>query len=550
MESNSDIKRQLSDMLSNRYELDFVDTIEEATSRLMKKGVYSAVLLDAFREKDNSDGFDFLNEIKRDVYAHPPVMAIMEEYDSRMSRRVIAAGAEEFVLCPLDEIVLCNRLKNVIARSNIFNIDSTRYILKYDTLTGLFNRHTMFMETNKMLHNNSDNRFCIAIIDLKRFSLYNSTFGEHEGDLLLCKVADLIKYSLRNTSICTYGRIAADVFALCLPYDKEAITEQLLMIKKNIKNIRNDYIVEASTGIYVVYKLNDTIESMFYKARKAANKQKTEFIEDVVIYDCVMEEMASNEQLVNNEMKRALEDGQFAVYLQPKVSLNTGKIYGAEALARWIHPTRGILQPSTFIPIFEKNGFISKLDFYMWESVCKIIKRWIENGIEPTPISVNMSRISLYNPNVSDMFEALIQKYDIPSKYIGIEITESAYMDHPELMKNTLHRLKQLGFIVMMDDFGSGYSSLNTLKEFDIDVVKIDMKFLPQTDNKEKGQIILSAMVEMVDSLKIESVIEGVETEEQKKYLKDIGCNMAQGYYFSRPVPVAEYEKKILYKCS
>ena len=217
------------------------------------------------------------------------------------------------------------------------------------------------------------------------------------------------------------------------------------------------------------------------------------------------------EQEIVNRMGSALEAGQFEIYLQPKVNIRTEIIEGSEALVRWIDPQRGIIPPSEFIPVFESNGFITKLDYYVWEETCKVLRRWLDEGRRLTPISVNVSRVNLYSTHLLDSICALTDKYDIPRRYFNIELTESAYMDNQEAMSRIIDGLRSRGYTVMMDDFGSGFSSLNALKDIPVDVLKIDQRFLSSGRDTERGKCIIRSVVEMAKELDMAVIAEGVE---------------------------------------
>ncbi len=249
------------------------------------------------------------------------------------------------------------------------------------------------------------------------------------------------------------------------------------------------------------------------------------------------------EQIIVSEMKKALETDQFQVYLQPKCEMDTGRIIGSEALVRWIHPSQGIISPGEFIPVFEKNGFISELDYYMLRSSCQIIQRWIKEGVQLHPISVNVSRTDLYNPDLLEQIKACVDEYGVPHDLIEFELTESAFVSDNMQLYNLARLLQENQFRVLMDDFGSGYSSLNSLREIPVDVLKIDLKFLPPSQDDTRGNVILQSIVEMAKRLGLDVIVEGVETTQQAEFLLSIGCRNAQGYYFYRPMPVSEYER-------
>jgi EAL domain-containing protein (putative c-di-GMP-specific phosphodiesterase class I) len=259
-----------------------------------------------------------------------------------------------------------------------------------------------------------------------------------------------------------------------------------------------------------------------------------------------MIENMRQEQFIINEVNKALEEEQFEVYLQPKVNLMTDRPYGAEALVRWKHPEKGMIPPNDFIPVYERNGIIGKLDLYMWRHVCKLLRKWLDEGKNPNPISVNVSRVNIYNPRLVDTLKNLLTEFRIPANLLNLELTESAFMEDQDLVVKTINKLHQVGFKIMMDDFGSGYSSLNVLKDMEIDYLKVDMKFLQQdVEFNGKGEKVLTSVIRMAKWLHLPSIVEGVETLEQVDFLKCIGCEYAQGYYYARPMPVSEYEKYV-----
>ncbi|MEG1799339.1 MAG: EAL domain-containing protein, partial [Synergistaceae bacterium] len=251
------------------------------------------------------------------------------------------------------------------------------------------------------------------------------------------------------------------------------------------------------------------------------------------------------EQNITREMKSALEAGQFVAYYQPKYDLATEEIVGAEALVRWIHPEKGIIPPDKFIPLFERNGFITYLDCHIWEEACKEIRRWIDLGHEPIPISVNLSRVDVYNPLLCEVLGALTTKYKIDPKLLELEITESAYTESTEQLICTVKKLKSMGHTVGMDDFGSGYSSLNMLNELPIDVLKLDMRFMKDANrtNKRSSGNILNFVVGLSKWMDIPVIAEGIETKEQGMFLRGMGCSKGQGYYYSKPMPREQFEE-------
>ncbi|NLG03682.1 MAG: EAL domain-containing protein, partial [Clostridia bacterium] len=260
-------------------------------------------------------------------------------------------------------------------------------------------------------------------------------------------------------------------------------------------------------------------------------------------YDDAAGQKITAEISIANEMQQALDEMQFAVYFQPKYNLSTEYPCGAEALVRWEHPTKGLILPGQFISVFEKNGFITKLDYYVWEQTCCMLRDWTYAGFEPYPVSVNLSRISWCHPQLVDIMTSLIRSYDILPSLLELEITESTYMSNPKMMEKTIEALQKAGFTILMDDFRSDHSSLATLERIKIDALKIDTKFLSLDGEAGHSKIILNSIIEMAKRLAVKVVIEGVETKGQLDFVKEIGVDCAQGFYFAKPMPLNEYEQ-------
>lgn len=421
------------------------------------------------------------------------------------------------------------------------------YDSEHDSLTGIYNRQKAFTESEKLIQAHPEMQFAIVHFDIQRFRLYNSFFGEKEGDKLLIYIANMFK-ELYHTHQCgVYGRVEADVFVLCFPMRKEVLEWNEKYIHEKLLEYRSDFLLTGASGVYICKGNSDlSVEAMFNRAMEAAKGRVNKQMRKVGIYNEEMEKQMQMEQQIAGEMRTALEQKQFEVYLQPKFMASTGEPYGAEALVRWMHPTRGMILPGVFIPVFETNGFITKLDQYVWEQTCQLLRKWIDEGRKVMPISVNVSRVSMYNPEIVPFLKQLIEKYQISSKLLDLELTESAYMEDPEEMKERLVGLQQIGFEIMMDDFGSGYSSLNALSELTFDYLKVDRRFLSRIEFDTKSRAVLKTVIEMAQYMNMPVIAEGVETEGQKKILIDYKCEYIQGFLFAKPMPVGEYEKSIM----
>lgn len=413
----------------------------------------------------------------------------------------------------------------------------------YDQLTGLYNKNTFLRVTKGMLKSQELNQFVFIRMDINQFQLLNQLYGFEEGDQLLKYIARLLVENRKQVPYFTCGRYRADVFCICMQYKGE---NNLLQFINEIRTKVNQYplshVIVPVFGIYVIEDNQDNIEAISDKANYAAKRCKGNYIKNYAFYDDSISAQLLREQKIINSMQAALDKEQFVLYIQPKYDLHTNMIDGGEVLVRWMVPEQGMVPPGDFIPVFERNGFIMKLDFYVWEHACKIIRRWLDEGKTPYPISVNISRVSLYNPKLAQVIHGLVEKYHIAPSLLQLELTESAYTTSPSAIKDAMQQLQEYGFCILMDDFGSGYSSLNTLKDISVDILKIDMKFLSDSDMPGRSENILASVVRMAKWLDMPVIAEGVEKESQVSFLRSIGCEFVQGYYFAKPMPVEEYE--------
>lgn len=532
----------LKGILCKDYDTVEAENGQEAFRILGQRRDIAGILLDIIMPV--MDGYAFLEHLSETIYKDLPVLVLTGASDQASEQRALDLGAWDFVPKPYSPQILLSRLKNAIGHSQLFLFEKLRYSTEHDALTDLYNRQKFFAETANLLDSHPDETFAVVSFNINRFRALNSFWGEQEGNRLLKYVANLMRRMAGEMEYCTYGRIEADIFAMCVPNNAEEIVRYTELANDLIATYKKDYRLEISFGVYVIEDRSMPVDTMYAKASLAVTFCKTEFIR-LCYYRPEMSERVLQEQRIINEMQPALENGEFVVYLQPKYNLRTDLPYGAEALVRWQHPTRGLISPGEFIPVFESNGFIGKVDHYIWESVCRLLRKWTDEGQDPSPVSVNVSRVNLYNPNLISDIVGLVGKYNIPPRLLNLEITESAYMENPEIMQETVKILRQKGFIIMMDDFGSGYSSLNTLKDIHVDVLKIDMKFLTQNTADDRGTRILASVIRMAGWLELPVIVEGVETLEQKEFLESIGCGYVQGYFYARPMSVPDYEKLI-----
>lgn len=391
---------------------------------------------------------------------------------------------------------------------------------------------------------NNNEAIFIATLDLDHFNYINDLFGYETGDLVLQKLTQHFSKIIRDSDI--FSRIHADIFAFCLEYREYSEVSHIFTLLTNWHDELQDilpehYSLTASGGAIIVTEKKLPISALIDKANYARQKAKGTNTNCFRFYDDKMSEELQWQKLVNFSMEAALENREFEMYLQPKVFIKNSQIVGAEALVRWRSPTHGLIPPDRFIPILEQNGFIRKLDFFMLEEACRFLKNSAANGLPQIPISVNFSKMHLSTDHLVERIFQTVNRIGIDTHLIEIEFTESLSVEGFEMLIEVISDLKLLGFKVSLDDFGSAYSSLNCLKELPIDIIKIDKAFLNSSSDSEKGKMIVAKVVELIKSLRMISVMEGVETNDQVDFLKKMSCDFGQGYFYARPMPAADY---------
>lgn len=425
------------------------------------------------------------------------------------------------------------------------------YHLAYsDSLTGLPNKNQFEDEASTCIQQSHD--FALVHLNINNFKFFNELMGFDMGDRLLLHITKEIKSCVHDGEC--YCRDFSDHFCLLLSFsNKEILQKRLNDLLEHIslfsKSEKIDYSIVCCCGVKIIDEetKKSNIHTLLDKAYMALDGTKELHKNSIVYFDEALHKETVKKNNILNHMNQALKNGEFVPYLQPKVNLCTGKLAGAEALVRWVDNSRQpVYYPDEFIPLFEENGFIIQLDLYILEEICKKLRRWINAGYTPVPISVNQSRILFYQSDYLDNLTSILKRYAISPSLIILEITETIATENQFMLENRIQELHKLGFAVSMDDFGSGYSSLNTLNELSIDELKIDRAFLSGTeepDTHTKRHIIIHSILQLSRELLISTVAEGIETKEQMEFLKESGCNIGQGYYFSKPIPVKEFEK-------
>ena len=420
--------------------------------------------------------------------------------------------------------------------------EKEKYLATHDTLTGLYNKNYFAQKTSEILNENPDKEWLLICSNIKDFKLVNDLFGLEKGNEVLKMEADLLKAQCWEGSV--YGRTGGDKFAICIP--KEEFKEQDFMdaIQTMGHAFNNDlYHLHIYVGVYEITDRNEEVSIMCDKANLAIKALGENYDKSIAYYnDTIFHDTVAEKQLVG-DFDKALAEKQFCMYLQPQVT-SEGKLLGAEALVRWQHPKRGLIFPGDFIEVFEKTGLIYRLDRFVWELAVQKLAQWQKAGRDDLYISVNISTKDFYYMDVYETITSLVETYKIIPSTLKLEITETAIMTGTAGELEMIERFRKSGFQVEIDDFGSGYSSFNTLKDMDVDVLKIDMGFLRTTrpERLERSMSIINTIISLTKTLGLSVITEGVETKEQIDKLTQMGCGIYQGYYFSKPIPVDQFE--------
>ncbi len=426
-----------------------------------------------------------------------------------------------------------------------------------DKITKQDNRNKFVLKARELLDKNLNKKYALISVEITKFKAINELIGMENADKILKDFNEILNNNITPFSTC--ARDHGSTFTILYEYDREEFISKYFVnkilddaaaynknfmkqIAKNIGVILNSKL-KLAFGVYLIKDRTISIDQMYEKAN-IAKRSLTDDIKNICkFYDENLRTQILEEKAIEDEMYQALEAKNFQMYLQPKFNLQTKELAGAEALVRWIHPEKGMIAPGYFIPLFEKNGFVTEVDKYIWKQACEFLSQRKKENTKLFPISVNVSRVHMENDAFIDELILLTKKYEIDAKYLELEVTESACFNNEKRFKETICTLKKLGFTVSMDDFGTGYSSLNMLRNLPIDVLKLDRGFIKDTVQDKKGQIVTKSIIEMANKLNMITVAEGIETEEQAEFLKSIGCKIVQGFLYGKPVDAESFRE-------
>lgn len=505
-------------------------------------GGIDLVLLDLTTQE--SGGYEFLEQVRREPsLARIPVIAVTRQDSQEEAEQALALGAAEVLAKPCGPLLLRRKVESVI---RLRESGGRQEPDQEDELTGLLKREVFCQKAEELLRENPEETYTVFCFDLENFKLVNDLAGRTAGDRLLQCAAGILKEQIPEGGLC--GRLRADTFAILAPSRVQYGEEEFRRANERLNGLGMNVRLSLRVGIYKIEERDLPMSTVCDRAILAADSIRGWYGKRFAVYNDEIRQNLLREKSLIDGMEQALSEKQFEVWYQPRYCLRAGQIAAAEALVRWQHPQKGLLHPDEFISLFERTGLIDKLDLYVWEQACADTARWEKQGCPALPVSVNVSRADLYDPELPGRLGEILRRYSLPASRLHLEITETVCAKEPHQIVEAAKRLKQAGFVLEMDDFGSAYSSLNMLNELPIDLLKLDMNFLRHEKNPGRDRNILYFIIDLARWMRLPVTAEGVETREQADWLRGIGCDCGQGYFFSRPLPEKEY-LQLLRRC-
>ena len=432
-------------------------------------------------------------------------------------------------------------------RIGVISDESSVISIGRDQKTGLYTSKDFFSKAEQIVRDNREKEWCVLFIDIEHFKFFDEWFGREQGDYLLAKIGtELLENEIVKTGVAGY--LGQDDFAVLVEFDRDKISALYENIREHIASFGLTTGFLPAIGVALLEK-DMVLVDAFDRASIAASKAKGDIKNRIIFYNSDMQFLAEHEFRILTEFMNALKNDGITFYLQPQCHAKTGKIVGVEALARWIKEDGTFVPPDVFIPVLEKYNFVTDLDKYLWEKICISLKDWLDKGYKAVPVSINVSRVDIYNFDIANYIRDLVDKYDIPHRLIKVEITESAYAETTNVVEDIVLRLRKDGFAVLMDDFGRGYSSLNMLSSIKLDAIKLDSEFLRlKGTDYDRGVRVIESVINMTKVMGLPIIVEGVETKQQCDFLMELGVRYIQGYYFYKPLPVEEFRAVISQK--
>ena len=523
--------------LRTKYELFICMSCSECMNILMSENIRMIV----FDHQPLNEVYEMLDIRKRTKFTYTPILVLVNKLTLPEKTKLLNYNLVDFLDESINMSVFMGKIRLLNSYKANANIEEYEYITEHDPITGLYNNRGFFERSRDFVRQHSRDKLSLVIIEIEKFDLYYTYNGMDKSLILLKYVAKQITKTLSDMGDSIIGRFNPNRFAIILPYNKLKLEKALSRLQMVVGKYDENYYLLTKICINNFIGSNFELNNLCNLSALTLNNFVPTHENFIVYYSDIIKKHAIDDQELINDMQNGIENNEFQVFFQPKYVTEIGKPYGAEALVRWVHPRRGIINPGAFVPLFEANGSISRIDLYVWEQVCILLRKWLDENRNPAPVSVNMSRLDAYNIDVVEKLKSLVDKYKIPINLLQIEITESAYVKNFDTLVSTINRLKDCGFTISIDDFGTGYTSLQSLNNIPIDIIKFDKSLL--LNKNERGRCIISELVKLSHDLHITTVIEGVENECQALFFKQIGCDFIQGFYYGMPMPVTEYEE-------
>ena len=527
-------------VLDGQYNLLFAENGKEALEIMrMHREDLSMLILDLNMPVMN--GYEVMERLREDeLLQHIPVIVLTADKSAEL--QALQMGAADFITKPFDiPEIIQTRVSRILELSEGKKLIS---VAERDRITGLYSRNFFYEYASRLFQYHTEMHMDAAVLNIEQFHSVNAVNGREFGDSVLKRIGEEIRAFISGTQGIA-SRVEADRFDLyCLHQpDYRAVLNR---IQEAVNRHSPNVSIHLRMG---VMPWREGVEPvlMLDRAQAACNMVRGNYQNPLMIYNEEMQAQELMNRRLLNDLKSAVSEHQLQVYYQPKydIQCDPPRLSSAEALIRWKHPELGMVSPGQFVPLFEGNGLISRVDHYVWEEAARQVREWKDRYGFVLPVSVNLSRADVFDPALVDRHIRLIEENHLDYKDIKLEVTESAYTDKASTVLETIHRLRELGFVIEMDDFGSGYSSLNMLSDMPIDVLKMDMKFVRNIETSDTDMRLVKLILDIARYLGVKVVAEGVETEGQLRLLKDVGCDLIQGFYFSRPVPPEEFEKLI-----
>ena len=530
----------LGNILETEYEVVFAKDGQEAWDLLHgEEKDISLLLLDLLMPVMN--GFELISKLNEDDELKSiPVIVMTSEKEAEV--KSIKLGASDFITKPYDmpEVILarCERIIKLSEETTL--IHST----EKDAVTGLFTRD-YFFEYIRQIEARHNSSVDALVFNIDHFHLVNEMYGRKTGDSVLVRVANTLEEVLKKKEIISCRTEADTFYVLCEHIDD--YTPLIAKIQELLGNASGSSKIRLRAGIYQEAAKDMEVELRFDRAKIACDRIRGDYSRNAAYYNNELYQKSIYHERLIRDVDDAIANEDFKVFFQPKydITSDTPKLRSAEALIRWQHPELGMISPGDFIPLFESNGLIQKVDNYVWKTAASQIRKWKEKYNYSVAVSVNVSRIDIFDPTLQDKLRTILEENGLDASELMLEITESAYADSANTLTEVAESLRASGFKIEMDDFGSGYSSLNMITTLPIDVLKLDMKFVRNMEKDEKSLKLVELIIDIAKFLDVPVVAEGVETKSQLDTLKELGCQVIQGYYFSKPVPADEFEQFI-----